>query len=680
LCHSQLAWTITLGNEEPPQSPPRAERQSKLAGPDLGAMKSSLLMQDPSFLHLHSTTDRSFINFNFSQNSKSKPNKPTSQTKQQQHQQPYKMKLSTTYPVAISALTVFLAVYSGTTETDARLLRRRAATATTTAAKSDVVNRWASTGGGWRAMTSITAFANVFAQAGLLSNTSSAFTSVSTESGASWFSTQFFYSQPYYEATITSTPDELSDFILQWMNTYLNMTEALGTNPQCDILDQYNMTGLDIVRDYCNVFVYYNGDWAQFVNDMMEDASTAYGDSYLISRLASADNRVSALSSTDLYVQTSLTANSRIRGTSDSTAVYLGPSSLTSSSTNPQVYSAAIAVQYSVSDDETFYYSTVSEHGIDLEAYSQTVSNSFNFPNGYKEFGTFPATSQAALIDVPEGSTSTGSFVLPFGGGDAEVGQIAAASSAAIGQISPLTPSTLNQYLSVYQEQLQQNGTAKERLAFDTAVDKFYNNTLFDDISVCSQWPNKCGDVDGRFIDGYYTDSPTLALNIGQYQTREGGDLAKTLRVIVTNNNNYLYGPEPVLAYFNTSFNTNVSPGEFFWPSPSVWCFPIGILSPQIFEETLEMSDIDAVTESISGLNVTTAVLNGTTIDNPAFKTKAGQKVEILFISLNSFIPTDIIGVTEIEEYIQPLADMAKSISENQELVDRVSSFMNGDN
>ena len=581
------------------------------------------------------------------------------------------MKHSTSASAA-KAVVIALVSSASTTST-------AAAAITGSSSDDNVVNLWASTGGGWRAMTSITAFANVFAQAGLLTNTASSFKALSTESGASWFSTQFFYSQPYYDATISSSPDELSDFILQWMDTYLTLTEGLGTVPQCEFLDKFNTTNVNILRDYCTVFTNYDGDWAQFVHDMLEDASKAYGDEGLVTRLASYDNRVSALSSTDLYVQTTLAANSRIPGTTDSnssTAVYLGPSS--SSNSQPQVFSAGIAVQYSVTDDKTLYYSTVSEQGIDLQTYTEAVSDSFNFPRGYKEFGVYPATDQTALIDVPGGASNTiGSFAVPFGGGDAEVGQIASASSAAIGQLSPLVPSTVNQYLSVQREQIKQNGTTKELLVYDSVVDQLYNMSILNDISVCSQWPNECDTVDGRFIDGYYTDSPTLALNIGQYQSRANGDLSKTLRVVVTNNNNYLYGPEPVLAYFNTSFNRDVAPGDFFWPSsPSVWCFPIGILSPQIFEETVEMGDIESVTEPISGMNVTTAVLTGTTIDNPAFKTKAGQKVEIMLISLNSFIPTDIIGTTEIEEYTQPLADMAKSIAGSQELVDRVTSFM----
>lgn len=564
--------------------------------------------------------------------------------------------------------TAALILALGLSSADARLGQKRHAT------EDEFVNRWASSGGGWRAMTSVTAFANVFAQAGLITDSSSSFTAISTESGASWFSTQFFYSPEYFDAAINSSPDELSDFITEWMGSYLTLTESLGTNQQCDILAPFNGTGLETLKQYCDAFVYYDGDWAAFTSAMLQSASEAYGDDGLVSRTANSANRVRALSGTDLYVQTSLAANSRIRGIDHSTAVYLGPAS------SQQILSAAIGVQYSVTSNGSLYYSTISDEGIELEAYTETISNSFNFPVGFSEFGAFPAPDQPTLINVPRGTTPSGTFPVPFGGGDADVAQIAGASSAALGTTSPLNPSTLNQYLSVSQQKMKEQGGNKAVAAFNKAVDAFYNTTLFDGVSVCSQWPNDCGETDGRFLDGTYTDQPTMALNIGQYQTRENGDLSKTLRMIITENNYYSYGPEPVLAYFNTSFNSDVAPGDLLWPSPEEWPFPIAVLSPQIFEETLEASDIEAVTQPITGINVTTAVLSGTTIDNPAFKTKAGQKVEILLISLNSNIPTDIIGEIQIEEYTPRLAQMAFDIVESEELVDRVAAFMSSPN
>ena len=78
------------------------------------------------------------------------------------------------------------------------------------------------------------AYTNVFTQAGLFTETSSSFTSLSSVSGASWFSTQLFYSPEFYANVTQSTPDELGDFVKQWMDSYLTTTVNIVQNPQCN--------------------------------------------------------------------------------------------------------------------------------------------------------------------------------------------------------------------------------------------------------------------------------------------------------------------------------------------------------------------------------------------------------------------------------------------------------------
>jgi len=103
----------------------------------------------------------------------------------------------------------------------------------------------------------------------------------------------------------------------------------------------------------------------------------------------------------------------------------------------------------------------------------------------------------------------------------------------------------------------------------------------------------------------------------------------------------------------------------------------LSLRSPQIFQEYLDTEGIDALVEPIANSNLTTARLEGTTIDNPSFGVSAGQKVEILLLNLNEDITTLVVGKGKVEEYTQPLADMTKHIASNQELVERVRSFVN---
>jgi hypothetical protein len=79
--------------------------------------------------------------------------------------------------------------------------------------------RWASAGGGWRSMAASMGIANIFAQAGLFGDESSSsqFTALSMQSGTAWFATQFFYSQPFYNATLLK--NSRSSWLIGWIST-----------------------------------------------------------------------------------------------------------------------------------------------------------------------------------------------------------------------------------------------------------------------------------------------------------------------------------------------------------------------------------------------------------------------------------------------------------------------------
>ena len=124
--------------------------------------------------------------------------------------------------------------------------------------------------------------------------------------------------------------------------------------------------------------------------------------------------------------------------------------------------------------------------------------------------------------------------------------------------------------------------------------------------------------------------------------------------------------PFSILSYFNTTFNQGVDPGAFLWPAEMDQHMNLPLYSTQIFDSYLDFEMLNNISQPIEGMNVTTALLKATTIENPAFHTMAGQMVEILYIALNSNIPTNIVGETLIEEWKVPIADMARDIAENK--------------
>ena len=132
-------------------------------------------------------------------------------------------------------------------------------------------------------------------------------------------------------------------------------------------------------------------------------------------------------------------------------------------------------------------------------------------------------------------------------------------------------------------------------------------------------------------------------------------------------------------AYVRTDFNKDIAPSEYLWST--VKNRKTGLIipnqSPQIFRTEMSSDILASKTQTIEGLTITTALISIPTIENPVFKTKAGQKVEVLPTVLNSKVPTVVIGKEQIQEQTGPLAEMAsRDIFSNQELVRRVNFFL----
>lgn len=547
--------------------------------------------------------------------------------------------------------------------------------------------RWVSSGGGWRSMVADMGFANALARAGLFSNSSSSLSAMSSNSGGSWFSTQFFYSAPFFNAVAWSTPDELYTFVYKWMETYLSL---LGESPQMPLCSAFaaKLASLNLpftesdLDDMCNLFGHFNGSWAAIVDAMLDSASSNYGDDSFTNRSYSFSDKVAALQGTELYVQTSLSPTSRANfnaSTSSSSGdlVYL---TLSSTQDQGQVYTVPLAAHFAAKLNRTFF--NVAADGALSTMYEPAPSS---FSRGeYENYFLYPGTGGTVLTTLSNPPTGTlAPFQDPFGGSPT-VSQVASASSAALGGFSGDAPSVLAQATSMISYEIQNSGLSlKERAEYQSLLNEFstivYSYQLFGRISVCSQWPSECSTSDSQFIDGAYTDGLTLALNIGEYQTVDAGDLSTTLKVIVTNNNYMTDSNVKFLSYFQTDFNAGVAPGDYLWaPSESSngTAAPTPWRSYQIFSDYLDDESLDAKLQPIVGTNLTYALVNATTLDNAAFGVRAGQKVEMLLLQINSPIPTTLVGRNVTQANMVPLADMAESISNSTALMEIVQAFV----
>lgn len=586
-------------------------------------------------------------------------------------------------------------------------------------------------------------FANVFQQAGLFTEDSSLFSSISTTSGASWFSTQLFYSSAFYNQTVMAEdPSDLYEFVITWMAAYYSiaadmMVLNINNEMNMDMADlttgnEDNASLLATILDLLDLISMFDGDWGSFVQSMLEAGAQAYGHvgGNLTSIEAIPENRLTPLQNTNLVIQAGLVPNSRIRVASADTrrklsvsstvdaiasfissalfqeeqdmAVYVGPPP-PEPTADGFLYTTAFSAVYTVNSTfNGFHYGTYDSNsqGTDLMTYVAPTPVEFEFDT-WSDFHLWPFNaSEGIMAKLPASSIirmdgepmagqgsdnnnesmmmmETGTMPRPFGGKAATIIQLAAISSAVAGAFSPSVPSLFSQALSLQRDLVREERGFLALPAFDLAVNNVYESVLVDDAAVCSQWPSTCDANEGRFVDGVYIDNPAVVVNIAHYQKSANANLNTTIKLVLTNTNqdvNTTQQRTQILQYFQTDFNENIPPGGYIW-LPAWWS---PTRSPQVFEDVMTAAQLDALVEPIEGSLMTTAVLKGTTMDNPSYGVKAGQYVEILLINTNADIPTMIATPDVIQDETIPLAEMAKSIAANQELVRRVRGFFFG--
>ena len=534
-------------------------------------------------------------------------------------------------------------------------------------------------------------FANLFGKVGLLPTSPqehrSLFSGISTTSGASWFSTQLFYSPQFYDGVVNAANStELYDFVVLWMEAYHDVSVKFLQEQRDKISPEEverscNFTALgggewiDVLNDLCGTLLYFEGDWAKLVDIMLKATSAAYGDADLASTKVRSYNRVPELSDTDLIIQSAFVPNSRIRSSDPNeesdTAVYFGPDFI---SDDDFLYTVPLSAAYVIDDSSSYFAFSAHEGFYPFDAFIGSTPKEHSFSD-WDAFYLYPGTNGTHYIESGNvfESNNTDKYELeePFVGAPS-VTQIAAISSAAAGAFSPLVHSVFTQGLSKQRHDIitDDDGTSGLR-AFERTVKQLYSNSLFDNFAVCSSWPVPCGLKDGHFIDGAFVDNPSLAMNLGQFYSSDGW-WRKTIKVVLTNTNqNADTKYTSILQYFDSPLNEGVPPGRFNWP-PKVFA---PHQSTQIFQEYMDRTILEGCITQIEGSSMSTAILKGTTVTNPDFDIVGGQKVEVFLINLNQDITTYIVTPTVIKYFTEPLAGMAQHIADNQELKRRLQDF-----
>ena len=172
-------------------------------------------------------------------------------------------------------------------------------------------------------------------------------------------------------------------------------------------------------------------------------------------------------------------------------------------------------------------------------------------------------------------------------------------------------------------------------------------------------------------------------MNIAQYQAQNPNFGNTTIKVILTNVNNVGDANTNILSYFSAWFNKKVTPGDWIWAPGVVLTEPVqrgAFRSQQICTETMSDAILAKLTPVSSTnytyWNVTSGVLNCTTVDNKPFGVQAGLKIKILLLRINSQVPTNLITPSSLKKWKIPLSEQTKYIATEPEIVNRIQAFM----
>ena len=541
---------------------------------------------------------------------------------------------------------------------------------------------WTSTGGGWRSMVANSAYAQVFSNIGLLDNIDI----VATTSGSSWFSSQFFFSDRYYSEVVDGTPESLGNFTRGWFEAYASTQADVGTScgplqGLCDMASQLPPSNplSDFVK-LIPLMVYFDFSWPNLLFAMFNATSASYGDTTLVSTDATNANKLSRLEGVDVCFHTSLAPNTRSRDAG--TISFL----LESSEAKSAAWTVPLPVDWCVggTTGEEWNGKFPAEASVYAAPDSWAGSSSL-----LKDLPMYPPTTSTSLLFAQPAGNSSRSIsmnALPFGGTPTAV-QISTASSSTMGYLSEELVSVFAQYFSLMTAGIKAEPSLpeEEKIVLLGEIEKiqglFWDTGIMANLATCSSWTKpdpidmpSCNENDYWFYDGGYTDGPSVANTLGRYQKEHG--VKSEVKLVISNNNFDTDNNNNVLDYFSTPWNEGIAPGDFVWP-PGVGTGPSNNpeQSAQIFEEYFDAESYDAIFEPINGTDLSIAIVNATTVDNPAFSVDAGQKVSIAIINLNSDIPTFIVTEPVITGYTPAMVVLAETIAGSQILADKVEAF-----
>ena len=333
-------------------------------------------------------------------------------------------------------------------------------------------------------------YVRAFERAGLFDKDGSIFEAMSFNSGASWFATQFFYSQKFFDRLVgdDKTADDVRDFSLEWLNSYGDYLDE-QSRTVCSALSGFGLVSfLGILSDACNVGL--QAPWYDFISGMLEfTASNVYDDAGFSDRELDPASRVPALQDVNFMVQMGLSEGARYGGG------VLKRNSFVSTAGADRTFAVPIPVQYAVTDTSASFRYGVNPG--DTLVTSNEPGRPWLVFRDWTEWYGFPATGISDIYSQHAVDQSTVQpFKAPFNDGEANVGQIASSSSSNLAAFSGSVPTFLYHHYSLASAGAGFNIFGRIRFYFE-AVFNYVNPTFFNN-AICTQAPGECGADSGK--------------------------------------------------------------------------------------------------------------------------------------------------------------------------------------
>eukprot|EP00445_Apocalathium_hangoei_P036142 CAMPEP_0203942174 /NCGR_PEP_ID=MMETSP0359-20131031/78387_1 /ASSEMBLY_ACC=CAM_ASM_000338 /TAXON_ID=268821 /ORGANISM="Scrippsiella Hangoei, Strain SHTV-5" /LENGTH=624 /DNA_ID=CAMNT_0050872851 /DNA_START=75 /DNA_END=1949 /DNA_ORIENTATION=- len=507
-------------------------------------------------------------------------------------------------------------------------------------AKGESPIAWCTSGGGWLAMAGGMGFANSFQKAGLFE--ADELSNIASNSGGSWFLTQFAYNANFHANVTTFSPTELAGMVQSLVGAYEGVVpEDASSNALLSAFGKATAATpiLAEMVSAAGAGTAYDFDWGAMISDMISrtpglSSKTFYQDivadqkSRPVLKRPTLHFQTAQLNAALLPYELGLDKNAYLLGQDGTPLIQQGGGL------------PASPLQYIVPGEAASQTQAEAPSEAGLAMPSSSLYEYQAVEIGRVD-SIFPHSG------LPQKSWEWRKENAPQITGQMSVADVAVVSSAAAGALGS-------------QEITQEVMTkAIGELAYEAIKDGLPYG--MGGLAVCSHPLDngQCTYPAIKFVDGGYVDNLATAQTAAYMQQQFGTD--QRLRMVLTDNENMPKGRAAQMTDISFLMDRGSSTMPGYILQESAYAYGTSMPSQQVFAASfdgLQWADIAGseanMYYSLKWANVTTQ-----TVDNPAYGVQAGTTVDLLIFALASELSSFQAGFSP--QYAEVASKLARS-------------------